>query len=98
MKFVILVDFTDKARQDPKSMEDLAARMSAGAKSMGGTIEHRYWGIGGIHDIVVVLDAPDGDTAAKLVTKGMISGNAVAKMMRVWSDEERAEIIKAAAG
>jgi len=28
----------------------------------------------------------------------MMSGNAVAKMMRVWSDEERAEIIKAAAG
>ncbi len=98
MRVVILVDFTDKARQDPKSMEELAAKMSAGAKSMGATIEQRYWGIGGIHDIVVVLDTPDGDIVPKLVTKGMMSGNAVVKVMRVWSDEERAEIIKAAAG
>ena len=98
MKFVLLIDFTDKARQDPKSMQEFAARMSEGAKKMGVTIEQRYWAIGGIHDIVVVANAPDGDTVAKLVTKGQASGNAVPKIMRVWTDEERAEIVKAAVG
>jgi len=94
----VFVDFTDKARQNPPSMEEMATKMSAGAKSMGATIEQRYWGIGGTHDMVVVLDAPDGDTVARLVTKAQMAGYAVPKVMRVWSDEERAEIVKGAAG
>lgn len=98
MKFVVLIDFTDKARQDPKAMQEFAAKMSEGAKSLGVTLEQRYWAIGGIHDIVVVADAPDGNAVAKLITRGQVSGNAVPKVMRVWNDEERAEIIKGAVG
>ena len=98
MKFVVLIDFTDKARQNPKAMQEFAVKMSEGAKSMGITMEQRYWGIGGMHDIVVVLDAPDGNTVAKLVTRGQASGNAVPKIMRVWTDEERAEIVKSVTG
>jgi uncharacterized protein with GYD domain len=98
MKFVVLIDFTDKARQNPKSIQEFSAKMSEGAKSIGITIEQRYWGIGGMHDIVVVLDAPDGNAIAKLITKGQASGNAVPKVMRVWTDEERAEIVKSVTG
>lgn len=98
MKFVVLVDFTDKARQNLGSIQDFAAKMSESAKSLGITIEQRYWAIGGMHDIVVVLDAPDGNAVAKLVTRGQASGNAVPKIMRVWTDQERAEIVKSATG
>ena len=98
MKFVLLIDFTDKARQNPKSMQEFAAKKSESAKSLGVTIEQRYWGIGGMHDIVVVLDAPDGNAIAKLITRGQASGNVVAKVMRVWTDEERAEIVKSVVG
>ncbi len=98
MKFVVLIDFTDKARQNLKSMQELAAKMSESAKSLGATVEQRYWGIGGIHDIVVVLDAPDGNAIAKLATRAQASGNVVPKIMRVWTDEERAEIVKSVTG
>ncbi len=94
MKFVVLVDFTDKARQNPKSIQEFAAKMSESAKSMGVTIEQRYWAIGGMHDIVVVLDAPDGNAVAKMIIRGQASGNVVPKIMRVWTDEERVEIVK----
>ncbi len=70
MKFVLLIDFTDKARQNPKSIQEFAAKQIEFAKSLGVTIEQRYWGIGGMHDIVVVLDAPDGNAIAKLITRG----------------------------
>ena len=98
MKFLLLIDFTDKARQNPKSIQEFAAKMSESAKSIGITVEQRYWGIGGMHDIVVVLDAPDGNAIAKLITRGQASGNAVPKVMRVWTDEERAEIVKSVTG
>ena len=98
MKFVLLIDFTDKARQNPKSIQEFAAKQSEIAKSLGVTIEQRYWGIGGMHDIVVVLDAPDGNAIAKLITRAQASGNVVAKVMRVWTDEERAEIVKSVTG
>ncbi len=98
MKFVLLIDFTDKARQNPKSIQEFAAKMSESVKSIGATIEQRYWGIGGMHDIVVVLDAPDGNAIAKLITRGQASGNVVPKIMRVWTDEERAEIVKSVTG
>ncbi len=98
MKFVLLIDFTDKARQNPKSIQEFAAKQKEVAKSLGITIEQRYWGIGGMHDIVVVLDAPDGNAIAKLITRGQASGNAVPKVMRVWTDEERAEIVKSVTG
>lgn len=98
MKFVVLVDFTDKARQNPKSIQEFSAKMSESAKNVGITIEQRYWAIGGMHDIVVVLDAPDGNAVAKLVTRGQASGNAVPKVMRVWTDEQRAEIVKSVTG
>ena len=94
MKFVVLIDFTDKARQNPKSIQEFAAKMSESAKSMGVTVEQRYWAIGGMHDIVVVLDAPDGNAVAKMITRGQASGNVVPKIMRVWTDEEHAEIVK----
>ncbi len=94
MKFVVLIDFTDKARQNPKSIQEFAAKMSESAKSMGVTIEQRYWAIGGMHDIVVVLDAPDGNAVAKMIIRGQASGNVVPKIMRVWTDEERVEIVK----
>jgi len=95
---VLLIDFTDKARQNPKSIQEFAAKQIEFAKSLGVTIEQRYWGIGGMHDIVVVLDAPDGNAIAKLITRGQASGNAVPKVMRVWTDEERAEIVKSVTG
>ncbi len=94
MKFVVLIDFTDKARQNPKSIQEFAAKMSESAKSMGVTIEQRYWAIGGMHDIVVVLDAPDGNAVAKMIIRGQASGNVIPKIMRVWTDEERVEIVK----
>ncbi len=94
MKFVVLIDFTDKARQNPKSIQEFAAKMSESAKSLGVTIEQRYWAIGGMHDIVVVLDAPDGNAVAKMIIRGQASGNVVPKIMRVWTDEERVEIVK----
>ncbi len=47
MKFVLLIDFTDKARQNPKSIQEFAAKQSEVAKSLGVTIEHRYWGVYG---------------------------------------------------
>jgi uncharacterized protein with GYD domain len=96
MKFVVLIDFTDKARENPPSMDEMATKMSAGAKSMGATIEQRYWGIGGLHDIVVILDAPDEDTVAKLITRAQMSGYAVPRVMHVWTDEQRAEIVQSA--
>ncbi len=98
MKFVLLIDFTDKARQNPKSIQEFAAKQSESAKSLGVTIEQRYWGIGGMHDIVVVADAPDGNAIAKLITRAQASGNVVPKVMRVWTDEERAEIVKSVTG
>jgi len=47
MKFVLLIDCTDKARQNPKSSQEFAAKMSESAKSIGAIIEHRYWGVYG---------------------------------------------------
>ncbi len=37
MKFVVLVDFTDKARQNPKSIQEFTAKMSESAKSVIGS-------------------------------------------------------------
>ncbi len=51
-----------------------------------------------MHDIVVVADAPDGNAIAKLITRAQASGNVVPKVMRVRTDDERAEIVKSVTG
>ncbi len=90
--FISLVNFTQQGIRDFKDSPDRAAKFKAMAEKVGVTIKEVYW-IMGVHDAVLILEAPD-DEAVVAATLGLGAlGNVRTQTLRGFSSSEMKEII-----
>jgi uncharacterized protein with GYD domain len=93
--YIVLIDWTE---QGVANFEQTVDRYEAAAEEFeqqGVTFKDVYWTLGD-HDIVGILDAPDGETLAAVLLRLGSQGNVRTKTLRGLSkDEMRAVIEKA---
>lgn len=90
--FVSLVDFTEKGIHDFKdtlSRSEAAERL---AEKFGGSIQQIYWTMGQ-HDLVVVVDMPDEESATAFMLSIASQGNIRTHTMRAFDAQAMQRII-----
>ena len=90
--YVTLVKYTD---QGIRNIKESPARLEAAkkvAKSAGAEIKSFYLALGS-YDIVLTVDAPDDQTAARLVLSIGSLGNVRADTLRVFDETEFRKVI-----
>ena len=90
--YVTLVKYTD---QGIRNIKESPARLEAAkkvAKSAGAEIESFYLALGS-YDIVLTVDAPDDQTAARLVLSMGSLGNVRTDTLRVFDETEFRKLI-----
>ena len=88
--YVTLLKWTDQGRANAASLPDRVAQVESRVEAAGGkTIGH--WMTMGRFDQIVVTEAPDDETVAKLLMVIAGRGNAVTETLRGFTmDEVRA--------
>jgi uncharacterized protein with GYD domain len=90
-KYVSLINYTDEG---VKHFRDFAERMEnarRGANELGVTIDAYYLTMGR-YDAVVVIDAPDNRTAAKLALVNAANGRVRTETLVAFTEGETADI------
>lgn len=90
--YVTLVKYTD---QGVRNIKESPARLEAAkkvAKSAGAEIKSFYLALGS-YDIVLTVDAPDDETAARLVLSIGSLGNVRTDTLRVFDETEFRKLI-----
>lgn len=91
-RYVALIDWTDQGIRSFKESPDRVTQGKQLAERLGVSLKEVYWTLGE-HDIVVIADAPDDETAtAFLLTLGG-QGNVRTKTLRAFDREEIRSII-----
>jgi len=91
-KFISLVKYTSKGIENIKESPNRLDAVKQLSKSMGASVEAFYLTMGS-YDIVLIMDAPNSETAAKLIL-AVTSGGAVStETLTAFSEEEYRKII-----
>lgn len=90
-KFIMLVSYTDHGVQHFKEFEARMRHARHGAAELGITIDAFYLTMGE-HDAVIVVDAPDARTAAKMALVNASNGRVRTITMPAFTEEETAAI------
>jgi uncharacterized protein with GYD domain len=94
-RFVVLIDWTEQGVAGFKDSVDRYEAAQAEFEAMGVSFESIYWTLGS-HDIVSVVDAPDGEALAAVLLKLGSQGNVRTTTLRAFNaDEMRGIIAKA---
>jgi len=91
--YIGLMKYTE---QGIKAVKDHPKRREAAAKAieaMGGKLLHSYLTLGK-YDVVVVIEMPDDDAAAKLALVTGMQGNVSTQTLRAFDEGETDRIIK----
>jgi uncharacterized protein with GYD domain len=91
-RFVVLIDWTEQGVAGFKDSVDRYEAAQAEFEAMGASFESTYWTLGS-HDIVGVIDAPDGETLAAVLLKLGSQGNVRTTTLRAFNAEEMRGII-----
>ena len=95
--FVSLVTWTDQGIRNYKDTTQRAAAFSAALEKLGGTVLSIYWTVGP-YDLVIVVEAPDDETATAGLLQVGGGGNVRTVSMRALDADEMRGIIAKAAG
>jgi uncharacterized protein with GYD domain len=90
--FISLVNLTQQGIGDFKDSPDRAAKFSSMAEKVGAKVKEIYWTIGG-YDAVIVMEAPDDETAAAVMLGLGSLGNVRTQTMRAFDSSEMKEIV-----
>jgi uncharacterized protein with GYD domain len=90
--FITTIKFTQQGIQAIGETTKRAAAFKAAAKKMGANVSEIYWTLGEF-DGVVVLDAPDDETAAAALLHLGISGNVHSTTARAFKAAEMERIV-----
>jgi uncharacterized protein with GYD domain len=85
--YVVLTNFTDKGAHDIKDTVGRADKFKDIAKKAGCTVKDMYWTMGAA-DVVVILDAPNDETATSLSMGVAARGYVRTQTMRAFSAAE----------
>ena len=92
--YISLLKYTQKGAE---SIKQVPARIEAArqaAKTVGADIKQIYL-VMGRYDVVVVSEAPDDETAAKLALATGMQGNVQSETLRAFSESEFKRIVAA---
>jgi uncharacterized protein with GYD domain len=96
--FVVLITETEQGESHIQQSVDRAAQFQAEAAHFGVTVKALYWTLGG-YDGIVIIDAPDDETAAALIFRLTSKGNVSTQTLRGFdADEMRAILSRSSKG
>ena len=90
-RYVMLINYTDKGIEHFKDFSDRMEHARTGAAELGVTIVSYHLTLGP-YDALVVADAQDDETMAKLALINAANGRVRTTTMRAFSEEETAGI------
>jgi uncharacterized protein with GYD domain len=91
-KYISLLQFTDQGIRSIKDTVKRAAAATAEAEKMGAKITEAFWTMGA-YDVVILMDAPDDETASAFAAKLGSLGNVKTQTMRAFGREEMENIL-----
>ena len=90
--FICSVNWTDQGIQNIKEAPHRAEAARALLEKMGGTVKDVYITTGD-RDILLIVEAPDGDVMAKFALAVASQGNVRTSTTRGWTEAEFAKIV-----
>ena len=91
--FIALLDFTDQGAKNLQETSDRAESFLQHATEVGVTVKEMYWTVGA-HDGVLILEAPDDETAALLLLSLGKLGNVRTQTLLAFGREEIQSILR----
>lgn len=85
--YVTLMNWTDKGRENVASLPDRAEQVAKRVEQAGGRLIGNYVSMGRF-DQISIVEAPDDETAAKLLLVIAERGNAVTETLRCFTFDE----------
>jgi uncharacterized protein with GYD domain len=95
--FISLVNLTQQGIRDFKISPDRAAQFKSMAEKLGAKVKDIYWTIGS-HDAVIIMEAPDDESAAGIMLSLGSFGNVRTQTLRAFTSSEMKEIISKVSG
>jgi uncharacterized protein with GYD domain len=92
--YVMLVKYTQKGIESIKQSPTRLDEAKKASKALGAQIKEFYLAMGR-YDIVIVLEAPDAETAAKCALSLGSKGNVTTETLRAFTEDEYRKIIGA---
>jgi len=90
--YVCLLQFTDQGIRNIKDTTKRAEAATAEAEKMGAKITQAFWTMGA-YDVILVLEAPDDETASAFAAKLGSLGNVKTQTMRAFGRQEIEKIL-----
>ena len=90
--YIVLANMTPQGIQSIKESPQRRPAREEAAKRLGITLLGTYLTMGA-YDVVMVVDAPDGEAMAKFVLQIGMRGNLSTQTLRAFSDEEAAALL-----
>ena len=91
--YVVLMNWTDQGIRTVKESVQRRDRADAQAERHGASIEQVYWTVGP-YDLVVMLEAPDDESATAMLLELSSAGNLRTTTLRAYDREEMSGILQ----
>lgn len=91
--YIALVNFTEQGVQDVKQTVNRARAAKQAAQAAGGRFIGVWWTLGP-YDLVAIIEAPDDETATRLILATAMQGNVRTLTMRAFSEDEMEHIVQ----
>jgi uncharacterized protein with GYD domain len=88
-----LVNFTDQGIKNVKETVTRARAAAQAAQNVGARFIGVWWTLGP-SDLVAVIEAPDDETATRLLLTTAMQGNVRSVTLRAFSEEEMERIVQ----
>jgi uncharacterized protein with GYD domain len=95
--YLILMNWTDQGTRADRETVHRGERADALAEKHGARIEQVYWTMGH-YDSVIILEAPDDESASAFVLEVTAAGNLRTSTLRAYDHDEMKAIIEWAFG
>lgn len=92
-RYISLLNWTDQGIRNAKDTVNRANAARQAFQAGGGKIIDLYWTLGQ-HDVVVIFEAPDDETATRLALSLGMKGNVRSSTMRAFGEQDMARIVQ----
>ncbi len=92
--YVVLIDYTDQGIRTIEGSAERAEVFRETAKKVGVEVKELYW-TSGVHDGVLILEAPDDRAVSALMLSLVRAGNVRTQTLRAYGPSEMREILDA---
>ena len=90
--YIVLANFTEQGIKNVKDTVNRARGAAQAAQAVGGRFIGVWWTLGP-YDLVAVIEAPDDETATRLMLGTALQGNVRTLTLRAFSEDEMQRIV-----